>query len=680
MRVRISIVTLSVVFSLSLRVLAQAPQTNAPRQLPPAMPGQPIAGIPYDEALKIVDRHHQELYSLPGVEGIGIFANGLVVTTTNPSVLPSTIEGLPIFSVLPSRQHQPPPKLSLPQPPIPPQHVEPSKEEQVSPRTDCPKGMHGVSGSVRCAFDSLPADNGPKIKFNTPPPGVIVMKPGGGKEQADSCPQGFEEVEGYNKWRFCVDPQKPERIPNLWSPPIAGVPYEKALEIHYRNVEKLSDLPGVEGVGLGAEGINVYTTNPAVLPQQIEGLRVIPRPVPVGERGTNGHTFNTQIRPLHGAVAAVDNSGGTVATLTGIVLADGKPWLVFPAHILGRCTETPPCSGGIPLNQCPHDNSQGQASMFQSPSGGINANVGFIQRWTPLGTNFYAADVAAAFMDSDFTEYNGSLSADQRVNSGPSGSIPFSGITIPVAIGVEVDMRTILGPPHDFRLRVEEVGTTFDYVKVCNNNRANLNNQIRYRILNSDFTVQSGDSGSPVFDLSPNQRLVGMENACRGIPQTDGSLLCFQDQIYGTDVTAIRTFLRFDDWYGTQTVKDNTIGVFKPNSAGWIMDNGNGKYDGPVPCVSGDPSPIFDPCFAYGLGNSDLPITGDWDNATANNKPSNEFTVGVYRPTTNPNFFLLSNTNNPPSSLPPIVTAPPSFGYQPVAGKWQGNGTSNATS
>jgi hypothetical protein len=166
---------------------------------------------------------------------------------------------------------------------------------------------------------------------------VIVLKPGGEQQQADSCPTGLEEVHGLNNWRFCVDPQKPERIPNLWSPPIAGIPYEKALEIHDRHIDELRKLPGVKEVGLGAEGINVYTTNPDIVPKQVEGLRIIPRPAPTGEGIFNSHTFNNPVRPLHGAVAISDEFLSGTLTLTGVTLSHGKPWLVFPAHLLQNC-------------------------------------------------------------------------------------------------------------------------------------------------------------------------------------------------------------------------------------------------------------------------------------------------------------------------------------------------------
>jgi hypothetical protein len=56
----------------------------------------PIAGIPYEEALKILERRREELEQLPGVGSVGMGDKGIVVETDNPAVVPKEIEGLPI--------------------------------------------------------------------------------------------------------------------------------------------------------------------------------------------------------------------------------------------------------------------------------------------------------------------------------------------------------------------------------------------------------------------------------------------------------------------------------------------------------------------------------------------------------------------------------------------------------
>ena len=44
-----------------------------------------------------------------------------------------------------------------------------------------------------------------------------------------------------------------------------------------RNREKLMKLPGVQGIQLTDEGLLIYTTDPAKLPSDVEGVPVIPQ-------------------------------------------------------------------------------------------------------------------------------------------------------------------------------------------------------------------------------------------------------------------------------------------------------------------------------------------------------------------------------------------------------------------
>lgn len=61
-------------------------------------------------------------------------------------------------------------------------------------------------------------------------------------------------------------------------------------------------LAGVNSVGLGEEGILVFTSNPALVPQEVEGLPVKTFP-PLEPAMPADHSLNSRIRPLHGAVA-----------------------------------------------------------------------------------------------------------------------------------------------------------------------------------------------------------------------------------------------------------------------------------------------------------------------------------------------------------------------------------------
>jgi len=84
---------------------------------------------------------------------------------------------------------------------------------------------------------------------------------------AESCPEGFEETID-SDWRFCLNPGLSSTIPNLMTPPVAGIPYVQAEAIRERHSVELGQLPGVTRVGLGAEGIIVLTDHPEVAGSQ----------------------------------------------------------------------------------------------------------------------------------------------------------------------------------------------------------------------------------------------------------------------------------------------------------------------------------------------------------------------------------------------------------------------------
>jgi hypothetical protein len=251
---------------------------------PLAKVGQPIAGIPYEEALAIFDRHIHELQNLPGVASVSFTADGLVVTVRDPSVLPATVEGLPVIGVPPvdpwatrtiDGSTPVPPRESAEIPSLPPPpdvDATPSPDSPSKPAQECGSEAHWDSQAGRCRRNTPLSV--PSRKFPPPPPGVVVLKSGGIREQKESCPSSFEEVTEYGGWRFCVDPTRPEPIPPLWEPPIADIPYEEAVKILDRHQDELMKLQGVGAVGMGMDGIEVETNNPAAVPTAIEGLPI----------------------------------------------------------------------------------------------------------------------------------------------------------------------------------------------------------------------------------------------------------------------------------------------------------------------------------------------------------------------------------------------------------------------
>jgi hypothetical protein len=66
--------------------------------------------------------------------------------------------------------------------------------------------------------------------------------------------------------------------------PIVGVPYDQAEAVLARHQAELSQLPGMDRVWLGEEGIVVRTKHPEAVPATIEGVPVIGEPVPDGVR------------------------------------------------------------------------------------------------------------------------------------------------------------------------------------------------------------------------------------------------------------------------------------------------------------------------------------------------------------------------------------------------------------
>lgn len=253
----------------------------------PVLP--PIAGMPYEQAATIVERHKKELLRVPGVYGVNVGGKGIIISIFIPS----------------------------------------------NDRTIPADVLQRATAALPSEIEGLPTEISP-LAVLPPPPGVVILRADGTREHADSCPAGFEERLDYG-WRLCFAPGFAGPIPPLSAPPIAGVPYETALEIHDRHVHELSKLPGVDSVGLGEDGIEVRTTNPAAVPSEIEGLPIKILP-PLGPARLLNHSGSNKTRPLRGAVTLRDSLlPGTFVTLTGVASSQGKPWLIFPAHTILNC-------------------------------------------------------------------------------------------------------------------------------------------------------------------------------------------------------------------------------------------------------------------------------------------------------------------------------------------------------
>jgi hypothetical protein len=641
MKTRTALIVLSLSFlGIHQLVTAQVPSNNAPgtpgASDPPPTPAEKAVQVWQQRGNKLLDENPDVLGILPSPE-----TGEIIIETDRPEMIPKELDGVPVKIVIP----------------------------QVLP----------------------------------PPKGVIVLRRGGiieRREDLDECPDGFHELRRY-RWRFCQPPGNSEIIPSrLMMLPIAGIPFEEADKIYQRNKDKLGDLPGVTGIGLRREGIEVETDQPGLVPTNVEGLPV--KTVPPAHRQYMDHTLglpairnpfraNVLVTDTNKSIDQITNQpiGYEILTLGGIILSGGRPWGLTAAHgIANACAsvcqpcdppDLCPANAKPTLNECPHYDGP----IFAQPPTDVGDpiqsayHIGHAARFSQQFGSIIApypkrTDAAAIFLDNDAIEGNGSFPIDRSLET--YGSTFKGSIMEPMMPGsvVLVGARKNSTNMH---ILAGSLTATDDDVNV-QANRFNCwypgsikhTNQVKFH---SSIEILRGNSGGLILNATGD--VIGLHTWGLENLQThkafDGG---------GPRIDRVKQILGFDSFYGTQTMKDNTIGVFRSSTTTWYIDNGNSKLDA-TPCTSAAPIATRDQCFVYGI-STDRPITGDWDNAAVNS-PSNDFTVGYYRVSTDPNVFFRSNTNPPGNDIPPLPTGPAAFGYQPVTGKWQGNnGASNATS
>lgn len=463
------------------------------------------AKIQDKQAKAIIDRHRQELLKVPGVNAVApvpingkLFIEVFIYTNAKgerPTSLPSEIAALPP------------------------------------------------------AVEGLPLDIKP-VYVLPPPSGVIVLQPGGKKEQLDACPSEYRETKSYG-WRFCIHEAHPEPIPGpLMSPPINGIPYETALEIMTRHQAELSALPGVHGVGMGANGIYIEADNPSILPKEIEGLPLEVHPWR-GPGKTTNHSRSSSLRPVGGALGiAVGSSSSSVGGTLAAAAFDCGIWLIFPAHVIPGCNSSPPCSSA--LSGCENRYASTNRLLFQ-PSG-ATAKIGEVVRWTPIVENGDSLDAAAAWLDSDINQGNSSVCVDRRIENW--GNWTGEEMIPVVGSGVLISSSRTRpsGTSHIFAGSVQatewrEPNIDVGCITVCTPNyNCPAANFIRQIYLTTSETIINGDSGSPI--ITGDGKIVGMFTwqAPGGTVNRGG----------GPMARHIRTTLGFSKWYGTTTFPNHS--------------------------------------------------------------------------------------------------------------------------
>jgi hypothetical protein len=431
------------------------------------------------------------------------------------------------------------------------------------PPYECAPGSHidpETKACIRNDFEQLD-----KRGVLPAPSGVTILRPGGGREQAASCPSEYKEQKARGGWRFCVDPRQPEPIPSIMFPPIAGIPYEEAQKIVERHRAELMALPGVSLMGLGERGIVVETTNPSVVPKTIEGLPVEVWLFPKdGRRQFTTHTLNGTLRPIvGGSIFGIprpppNQNESFSGTLTAVAFETGM-WLIFPAHIMieQSCTSSP-CPLQIPLRQCLNRYGDNNPRVDQPAD---ISRVGWVTKWTPFpnSSNQIAYDLAAAWMDSDKNQRNSSLCTTPFID----GWGPWTGTEADTSQIRQNDTLFVVSgfDPHIIPVTVKIVNTVVNVGPTpCSSAEPPLDTQLIFTSQLVDSTthegrgIDFGDSGSII--MTPDSKIVGM---VQWGGQPPGSTIYGEGG--GMLAWRIRTLLGFSKWYGTTTMPNNGLGI-----------------------------------------------------------------------------------------------------------------------
>lgn len=443
-----------------------------------------------------------------------------------------------------------------------------------------------------------------------PPPGVIMLRPDGPDPQPtlSDCPPGYAELQKY-RWRFCNSPANPQPLPtSLMIPPVAGVPYARAETIFQR--QDFMQLPGVQSVSLGANGIVVQTTEPALIPSTFEGLPVRTEK-PKGVPYLTNHTRTTLLSPLKGGMAIGPSSGPGGGTLGGFVWSGGEPWLVTAAHIFpSKCGDVPPCSANLPLHQCRNTATAQRpgipVKLAPERTSPAPPTVSTLMRWTQLTNNVTVkADVAAGPVNvndypisrrlEDFSNMvTGNVAAPMRgdritiVSSMSSATLSNRSYESPHALPGQVTAATMHFTNADGMSGTADDGWP---IRSCGENTIIVKYQDVFEVeadadppgssstpmsnqINRNYVLE-GTSGALVID--GNGDILGMEFGSRKVALNNDIL--FTRTAYAAKASNIKTALKFEKWVGSETVpvQGNLVSVGRQNKGrptlrGWAHD------------------------------------------------------------------------------------------------------------
>ncbi len=231
----------------------------------------------------------------------------IVAVTDTPTLIPAEMDLIPILTVAPPAP-PPAPLAALPQAIEVYRAVCPTLLDEVYIE-DCWTGYVDETLHIVVLTDTpalIPAQIGTIPTLTIAPPsdpqsesdpdsseldtsGPDTAQSGeSGQESADSdgTDQDTQDTEASDTNQPTTE--TPASAESSQNPPIAGIPYAKAVEIF--ESQNLISLDGVWDVRLGVEGLVVRTTQPALIPAALEGLPVRAEPVRVGSRLGVPHT------------------------------------------------------------------------------------------------------------------------------------------------------------------------------------------------------------------------------------------------------------------------------------------------------------------------------------------------------------------------------------------------------
>jgi hypothetical protein len=202
---------------------AEATQEEAMVSVPMQM--APVAGVSYEEAVTILENRRGELQQIPGVQDAGLGEDGIYVYAEEWASLPLTLDGLPVKRL---------PLIGVP----------------VAGRSYIE--AEAIFSRHRTELERLPRVQGVALSEK----GIAVYS-----DRPEQLPVSIEGIPV-----VAVEPM---------GVPVNGISVIDVEDIFKRYEQTyLTTVPGCKSVGLGPDGIHVYTTQPELVPKEVEGVPV----------------------------------------------------------------------------------------------------------------------------------------------------------------------------------------------------------------------------------------------------------------------------------------------------------------------------------------------------------------------------------------------------------------------